>query len=171
MEVTIATLQAPTPRGTRLAAELDRRLKGDEPLTSVILWWHEQWQADAEIIRCMNLSDNEIAVLGLLIIDGYRADPCPDEAANLQWFWSKMGLDSREALDDTYAAYIKQESVATLKLAQQPPSQQWRPAMTDIPATTTRKGSPAAELDARLAGTAWFCWKAGYCGPTVLTRI
>jgi hypothetical protein len=46
MEVTMATLQAPTPRGTRLAAELDRRLKGDEPLTSVILWWHEQWQAD-----------------------------------------------------------------------------------------------------------------------------
>jgi hypothetical protein len=35
----------PWRRGTSLAAELDRKLAGDEPLTDVVVWWHDSWRA------------------------------------------------------------------------------------------------------------------------------
>jgi hypothetical protein len=34
-------------RGTSLAAELDRKLAGDEYLGDVISWWHDSWRATA----------------------------------------------------------------------------------------------------------------------------
>jgi hypothetical protein len=69
----------PWRRGTKLAAELDRRLAGAEDLCDVIFWWHDAWRAavrlalksrDTEDIQPWNFSDNELACFVIAMTSG-----------------------------------------------------------------------------------------------------
>jgi hypothetical protein len=49
----------PERRGTRLAAELDRRLSGDAPLSDIISWWSEEWSTAMGVQLELSGSDED----------------------------------------------------------------------------------------------------------------
>jgi hypothetical protein len=70
----MADLHVPTShRGSPFAAELDRRLAGDEPLTNVVAWWRTSYRewcepqpfADEGGPSIADLSENEDSVFCL----------------------------------------------------------------------------------------------------------
>jgi hypothetical protein len=104
------------PRGTRFAAELDRRLASDEPLHAIIDWWNDERRrvfdtlltfasasGDVSLVEEFqpgNFSDNEHSVFLICILSGCSAD---DRATQLHWFWPKIGLDAAKMTDPAYA--------------------------------------------------------------------
>jgi hypothetical protein len=99
--------------GTKLAAELDRRLAGDEPLIDIIGWWTEAWRAAAglylvsangdEGILSENFSANEHTVYILATVSGCDD---PDRVSELQSLWPQEGIDGARMLKDL--AYVQQ---------------------------------------------------------------
>ena len=100
--------------GTRLAAELDRRLAGDEPLDEIIEWWDDAWRAAIRLrkvfphgdenVQPRNFSDNELAVFVIAITSGCGID---DRGATLHWLWSMLGFDSARMSDAAYAETVR----------------------------------------------------------------
>jgi hypothetical protein len=104
----------PWHRGTRLAAELDRRLAGDEPLDEVVIWWHDEWRAALRLRKVLshgyddihpkNFSANEFAAFVIAVTISCDDN---DRGATLHWLWPVLGVDGTKMSDATYAETVR----------------------------------------------------------------
>ena len=106
----------PWRRGTRLAAELDRRLAGDESLDNVVDWWTAEWCNRARLrvefpdgggdgdVQPVNFSANEHTVFMISTLNGrYGAD---DKTVVIHSLWPMAEVDGARIMTD--AAYARQ---------------------------------------------------------------
>jgi hypothetical protein len=122
----------PRKRGTSLAVELDRKLAGDEYLGDIIDWWDDSWRARARLyVKFVggnenirhgnfsdhpdNFSDNESAVHMVCVLSGCGRDN--NRIADLDFLWSRRGIDSAKLADDTYVSQLMQKFIAKLENA------------------------------------------------------
>jgi hypothetical protein len=129
----------PPRRGTRLAAELDRRLAGNEPLDKIICWWDDSWRAAIRLreifphgdenVQPRNFSDNERACFVIVITSGCggEADETDEDKATrihtakqlagLQRLWIKLGFEGAKMVDPAYAEAVRDKYWTTLENA------------------------------------------------------
>jgi hypothetical protein len=156
----------PRRRGTSLAAELDRRLAGDEFLGDVIDWWSNTWRARAELYmkfthgdeairpdvfsdHLANFSNNEFAVYMISVISGCGSDNLDNRIAELYTLAPMLGLDSAKLADDAYVREIARKFIAKLEAARTELRNQCR---SETSVRKIRKMSPlASKLDEMLA--------------------
>jgi hypothetical protein len=130
------TTPLPPRRGASLAAELDRRLAGDELLSDIVLWWSEAWRTavslsavssphGGESIRPENFSEsfskNEFTCYIISTISDFAYsdddDDADDRIVKLQPFWSMVGLDGAKMADSAYVQQVMQIYMRLLMVA------------------------------------------------------